>query len=320
MIYIPYPRTDLDTHCDLVRWKNQTSKKKGDWSKLKDFLSEAPRIIIGKHPIPKCWYSELPQGDDNAKDVEHFRPKSKAYPLSAKQILEIEKSSGLKYEQDNSVGNYQWLEFDYRNYRLVTAKTNRGGAKHVYFPLAKTTNRLGVGKFPWVDNEFPYFLDPTNKFDTSLLFVKPNGEITPIAPKTQLTQADFDNLPATWKNDGFNYIRAIVTIKLYRLNDAIFIKGRKEVYDKIARQLDFLIKCISSNVDEKIKLLYIEDIIDGALPSAPFSLAAKCALIGFIPPENTESNVICEIKSIIANILLQIDNKTNSLTIDWERP
>lgn len=320
MIYIPYPRTDLDTHRDLVSWRNQFNKKEGDWSKLKDFLAEAPRIINGKHPIPKCWYSELPQGDDFAKDVEHFRPKNQASPLSAKHIREVEKSSGVKYEQEVSVGNYQWLEFDYRNYRLVTAKTNRGGAKHVYFPLAKNTIRLCDGQFPWIDKEFSYFLDPTDKYDTSLLFVKPNGEIAPIAPKTQLTQTDFDNLPATWKNDGFNYIRAFVTIKMYRLNDAVFVKGRKEVYDKMTRQLDFLIKCISSNVDEEIMRLYIEDIIEAVLPSAPFALAAKCALFSFFPSDNTNSYAVHEINTIISNILSQIDNKINNLTIDWRRP
>ncbi len=196
MVYIPYPRTDLDTHPDLASWRAKANKREGDWKQLKDFLADSARVVAGKHPVTKCWYSELPQGDDFARDVEHFRPKNQASPLTAKQIKDIEQVAGITYEQDASTGRYPWLEFDYRNYRIVSAKTNRGGAKHIYFPVAKNGTRLVAGQFPWVQAEYPYFLDPANKHDASLLFVKPNGEIAPLAPKTALTQADFDDLPA----------------------------------------------------------------------------------------------------------------------------
>jgi hypothetical protein len=315
MNYIPYPRIDLDTHKDLVIWRTKATKSDGDWTDLKEYLAENARIIKGKHPISKCWYSELPQGDDFARDVEHFRPKNQASPLSAKQIKEFEALAMIKYEQDEIVGSYNWLEFDYRNYRLVTAKPNRGGGKHVYFPIAKGKARLTNTQNPWSEQEYYYLLDPTNKNDTLLLMVKPNGEIAPLAPKTQLIQDDFDGLPETWQENGFNYLRAMVTIKLYRLNDAVFLAGRKEVFDKITRLTSLLELCTKTNADKRIINSTIEDIAMSIIPSAPFSLAAKSALIAYQP-----NNGNSEVTAIIQSILLKVETQIKELTVDWNKP
>lgn len=320
MVFIPYPRFDLDNHADLIAWRLIVNKKEGDWKMLKEFLADSPRILNDVHPTSKCWYSELPQGDVNAQDVEHFRPKNQSYPLNDKQIKDIQKITGFSYEQDNVVGCYNWLEFDYRNYRFVTAFTNRGGGKHIFFPVAKKSNRLKVGDLPWKKNEYPYFLDPTNKYDTSLLFVKPNGEVAPLAKKIALTNTDFDNLPATWKNDGFNYLRSIVTIKLYRLDKPIFVKGRKEVYDKIYKQLNNLVLCFKTNSNKIIIENIIQDVFEASLPSAPFSLAAKSALTSYLSPTNTSETVLKLMKKVTTQILVRIENKINSFQIDWEKP
>jgi hypothetical protein len=319
MVYMPYPRTDLDNHADLISWRAKATKAEGDWKLLKEFLADSARLVPGKHPLSKCWYSELPQGDDFARDVEHFRPKNQAAPLTNKQIKEVEKAAGIVYEQDANPGSYPWLEFDYRNYRIVTAKTNRGGAKHIYFPLAKQTVRLTAGQLPWVQPEYPYFLDPANKHDASLLFVKPNGAIAPIAPKTALTQADFDNLPASWHNDGFNYLRAMVTIKLYRLDDIVFQKGRKEVYDHITYLLNSFAVLINENPGIDIKPL-TSLIIDAILPSAPFSLAARSALVAYMPPPGIGATAAAEIKTIIKQIQNRVQQEIDALTIDWHKP
>lgn len=315
MNYIPYPRVDLNSHPDLINWRANVNKTDGDWTDLKEYLADNARIINGKHPISKCWYSELPQGDDFARDVEHFRPKNQASPLSAKLIKEIEALASIKYEQDEAVGSYNWLEFDYRNYRLVTAKPNRGGGKHIFFPIAKGKTRLTNTQYPWTHQEYYYLLDPTNKNDTLLLMVKPNGEIAPIAPKTQLVQADFDGLPNTWNNNGFNYLRAIVTIKLYRLNDAVFVAGRKEVYDKIISLTSLLELCIKTNADKGILDKTIEDIVNAIIPSAPFSLAAKSALIAYQPINGNS-----EVTTIIQRILQKVEAQINALIIDWSKP
>jgi hypothetical protein len=320
MVYIPYPRKDLDTHANLVRWRAQGNKNDGDWKELKDYLADSARLVADKHPITKCWYSEIPQGDDFARDVEHFRPKNTAEPLNNKQIKTIEKLAGIKYLQDAVSGNYIWLKFDYRNYRIVSAKTNRGGAKHIYFPIAPNTFRLAAGELPWLKEEFPYCLDPTNKHDASLLFVKPNGEIAPIINQTQLSQTDIDNLPASWQNDGFNYLRAVVSIVLYRLNDPVFIKGRKEIYDSIIFQLNSLALLITEKINSAIIDRYIINITDAALPSAPFSLAAKCALTAYVPPIGTDPNVSSTISTITKQILNKIQGQIDQLEVDWTKP
>lgn len=314
MNYIPYPRIDLDNHQDLVNWRAKRNKREGDWTDLKEYLAENARIIPGKHSISKCWYTELPQGDEYARDVEHFRPKNQASPLITKQIKELEKVARIKYEQDENIGNYGWLEFDYRNYRLVTATPNRGGAKHIYFPIAKGKTRLVNTQNPWTDQEFNYLLDPTNLKDTSLLFVKPNGEIAPIAPVVQVNQADFDNLPNTWYQEGFNYLRAMVTIQLYRLNDPVFVSGRKEVFDKMLSLISNLEICIDSRADKRLLEYFVEDILGCLLPSAPFSLAAKSALIAYQPV-----NANNKVEIIIQSILQKVEAQLSALTIDWNR-
>lgn len=319
MVYIPFPQENLNNHTDLAAWRLNANKRVGDWKRLKDFLAEQPRLIADIHPTPKCWYSELPQGDNSALDVEHFRPKNQASPLSAKQIKALEKQTGFKFRQDNTEGAYSWLEFDYRNYRLVTAVTNRGGAKHIYFPIAENSVRLNQATFPWHVAEYPYFLDPANAHDAALLLVLPNGEIAPITDKTNLTNADFTNLEQIWQSDGFNYIRAAVTIQLYRLNDRIFKVGRQEVYNKVHSDLILLEYCfpIDNARFENLKNGLVESLTKAALPSAPFSLAARCALKAYTASAHIDAASRRELEEIPHQILDKIDKEVAKRIVSW---
>lgn len=316
MNYIPFPRIDKDSHSDLIKWRANTSKKDGDWTDLKSFLHECTKISDATDALPKCWYSELPQGDNYALDVEHFRPKGSGDPLTNKHIKEIEKLGGVKYEQATSSGSYSWLKFDYRNYRLVTAITNRAGAKHIYFPIAKGTSRLSNGQFPWNTNEYSYFLDPTNKEDAALLFVKPNGKIAPITPRTELTDDDFHNLPGTWRNNGFNYLRAIVTIKMFRLNYTNFIQGRKKVYDDMIYDLENLDIALYENPKSILIPRLVKKISGAILPSAPFSLAAKSAIKTYQATRIAQS----DFETVKSKILNKVDAAISKVSVDWNRP
>lgn len=313
MNYIPFPRLDKDSHPDLVKWRSNTQKSDNDWKQLRDFLHECTKILNASHSLPKCWYSELPQGDNNALDVEHFRPKNSGSPLTKSQIRDLNKIAVVKFEQNEIEGSYSWLKFDYRNYRLVTALTNRAGAKHLYFPIAKGGDRLVNGQLPWETTEYSYFLDPTCKEDTALLFIKPNGEISPITPFEPLTDSDYLNLPETWRNRGFNYLRAIVTIKMFRLNDTVFIQGRKEVYDATIFELE----CLDIALYEKSELInkLIDKIVQLLLPSAPFSLAAKSAVKAF----QSTRIAVSEFDSIKTKILNRIETAVNNIVIDWSK-
>jgi len=319
MNYIPYPRLDKNTHLHLEAWRAKAPKNDGDWTALKLFLNDCTKIGSTLHTLPKCWFSELPQGDDYALDVEHFRPKNSGNPLTSKQIKLIEKYGSVKYQQEITNGTYPWLEFDYRNYRLVTAKTNRAGAKHIYFPIALGANRITNGTFPWDVVELAYFLDPTNKQDTKLLYVKPNGEIAPSTPITELSQEDYDALPNSWRNNGFNYLRAIITIVMFNLNYRHFITGRYIVYSETTREMGILEKLLIENLTSEIIPNLVENISNKVLPSSPFSLAAKSALIAYQSkhPNQSVKDVIERIKS---KILLNVENEVNKITIDWNRP
>jgi hypothetical protein len=315
MNYIPFPRIDKDAHPDLVAWRSKTPKADKDWTALRAFLHDCTKILQSNDALPKCWYSEMPQGDKYALDVEHFRPKGSGNPLAPKHLKDFE---AINLQQSESMGNYNWLKFDYRNYRLATAQTNRAGAKHVYFPIAKGTNRLQLGENPWEHPEFPYILDPTDKYDASLLFVKPNGEIAPITPKTILTKNDYDGLPATWRNAGFNYLRAVVTIKLYNLDDKVFVAGRKEVYEDTTTELRILEMLFIENPRSFVIKDIVEKIVKLILPSAPFSLAAKSALIAFQP--NSMNPQKEHFANIIQSILRKVETELNNIVINWNNP
>jgi hypothetical protein len=320
MVYIPFPREDKNRHDDLVAWRLIANKRESDWKSLKLFLAEQPRLVQGIHPVPKCWYSELPQGDNYTLDVEHFRPKNQASPLTEDQLKVLEKEMGFKFRQAAIQGRYPWLAFDYRNYRLVTATPNRSGAKYVYFPIAENSVRLNEGTFPWASAEYPYFLDPANPYDASLLLVLPNGKIIPRTDKTELTDADFDNLAQHWQSDKFNYIRAAVTIQLYRLNDRIFQEGRKEVYDYVNEIMSRLQDCFPVENDRYKRLRdgFIRDLTVAALPSAPFALAARCALEAYTPPIDISNNLQQALAPIPRQILDKIHEQVRLQVTSWE--
>ncbi len=318
MNFIPYPRADQDSHPDLAAWRLRSSKSGGDWTALKSFLNDCTLVSPVNQALPKCWYSELPQGDDYALDVEHFRPKGSGNPLNAKQIKQVEKSGGITFNQDLANGTYHWLEFDYRNYRLVTAKTNRAGAKHIYFPIASGTSRLSKGAFAWVVPEYSYFLDPTEKEDTRLLYVKPNGEIAPTTPKTQLTPADFSSLPHSWRGNGFNYLRAIITIQLYNLNYKHFVTGRAIVYTETSNAIKLIEMAMTENPTSAVLRQLIDNLVTKIFPSAPFSLAAKSALIAY-QSSHINPQIQASMQSILSSILAKVDAAVNSITIDWNK-
>lgn len=319
MNFIPYPRADQDSHPDLASWRLKFPKSHGNWTALKSFLNDCAMIGPITQALPKCWYSELPQGDDYALDVEHFRPKGSGDPLNAKQIKLVEKKGGISFEQDLAGGTYDWLEFDYRNYRLVTAKTNRAGAKHIYFPIATGTSRLASGTFAWIIPEYSYFLDPTDKRDTQLLYVRPNGEIAPITSKTQLTSADFASLPHTWRGDGFNYLRSIVTIELYNLNYKHFVTGRAIVYTETLNAIKLIEMAMIENPAGTVLRELVENLLTKIFPSAPFSLAAKSALIAY-QSDHSDSQIHTAMQSVISSILTRVETAVNSIAIDWNRP
>lgn len=320
MNYIPYPRLDLDSHPDLINWRVKNPKSAGDWTDLKQFLHSCTIVSPAPASLPKCWFSELPQGDDYALDVEHFRPKNSGNALTPNHIKLIRQyDAQVNFQQNTVNGRYPWLEFDYRNYRLVTAKTNRAGAKHIFFPIAVNTSRLRINELPWLSHEYSFILDPTDLLDTKLLYVKPNGEIAPSTPKTPLTQNDYNQLPATWRSDGFNYLRALVTIILYNLNYVNFRTGRYQVFSETSRDLGILERLFIENPTSSIIPDLIKNLALKVLPSAPFSLAAKSAITTY-QSAHPDQGVRDHMNQVSQTLLRSAEHEINKITIDWNRP
>jgi hypothetical protein len=316
MNYIPYPRLDKDNHPSLNEWrKNQNDS---NWRRLKDYLIECPKIS-NANDLPKCWFSELPQGDHYALDIEHFRPKQSGSPLSLRQIKELQKIWGIQIKQSDKSCAYEWLENDYRNYRLATAMVNRAGGKHIYFPIVAGSQHLQKGTFPWNTQEFPYFLDPADKHDAQLLFVKPDGQIAPIAPKTVLQDKDFEDLPKSWKQDGFNFVRAAITILVFNLNDKIFVMGRKKVYSETTNLFRMVELILLENPHSDVLPELLKNLIARLWPSAPFSLAAKSALIAY-QGNNGDSAHITRLHNIRVKILKKLEEEVDKIKVDWNRP
>lgn len=326
MVYITFPRVDLDKHVDLVLWRNKKTYNKNDWGALKSsFLPSQARHINHIHTVPKCWFSELPQGDNFVQDVEHFRPKANAKPLDnvGKTLWEstLTKKIGFPIFQDSSVGAYTWLEFDYRNYRFVTGRTNRGGGKHDYFPIALNSNRLLSPQTPWTTKEYNFLLDPTDPHDAQQLWVLPSGQIRPKASKPihPVLAANYNNLNSTWQQDPFNYIRAWVTICLYRLEEKVLINARKEVYENTQKNLNRLIRFGIIKNDRSFIKEYTQDIYEAMLPSAPFALAARCALADYSAPATLQQ----ELLPLLNKLITHLKNKIQTIEqtpISWTNP
>jgi len=68
-----------------------------------------------------------------------------------------------------------------------------------------------------------------------------------------------------------------------------------------------------TNAAKEILENTIENIVGALIPSAPFSLAAKCALIAYQAPDKSTSDSI-------QSILTTIEKQVNNLKIDWNKP
>lgn len=144
----------------------------------------------------------------------------------------------------------------------------------------------------------------------------PDGSITPRPPKTLPTDADFADISNSWRNEGFNYVRAVVTIQLYRLDHRIFNVGRKEVYTTINRKMEDIL--LSFDPEHKVlRHRAIEEVFKMTLYSAPFALAARCALEAYIPPTDAPDPIKESLTNITRDILRKTYQMDTAQTISW---
>jgi hypothetical protein len=121
-----------------------------------------------------------------------------------------------------------------------------------------------------------------------------------------------------WHGDGFNYLRAKLSIIVYRLQERIFIKGREEVYKETTSLIGLLLDLLDiPHLPIHISNGYMELLIQKFLPSAPFSLAARSALDAFIPQQVTQQNSFSVLKNTIRS---RLTAATQAKGIDWTKP
>lgn len=137
--------------------------KQAVWGEIKSILLEMSH--------GKCWYSEAP---DAVSDwhVDHFRPKSRSL------------------DEDRTINaGYDWLAFDWRNYRIAGSYPNsphrddsgntRG--KWDYFPLPPGTFRASRDDRD-IAKETVLLLDPAKKTDPKLMTFDEEGLPIPSDP------------------------------------------------------------------------------------------------------------------------------------------
>ncbi|WP_298427908.1 hypothetical protein [uncultured Kordia sp.] len=151
----------------------------------------------------KCWYSEAKDLMSD-RDVDHYRPKKEA------KCIHRKKRDG-----------YWFLAYDWENYRFSSIYSNRlrkdkftkenvSFGKGSYFPL-KASSTVALTK-KQTEDESPYLLDPTKKYDASLISFNGFGNVVPSVPKSFI----------------WDVLRVESSIKYYHLNHSPLKKARKK--------------------------------------------------------------------------------------------
>lgn len=209
------------------------------WGKLKGWLSA---LSYGK-----CWFTEAPDAASHL-DVEHFRPKK-----SARNIKGPERDG------------YWWLAFDFMNFRFAGTVPNR--KKGVWFPL-----RYGspVSSFAQrcEEDEAPYFLDPTNAHDVTLLAFDDEGKAVP--------------MPGL---DRWEEVRVRRTIQRLKLTDhKALAEERRKIWQEVSMYVNDYQRGLSrsrhSAAARELARISAREITERTKPSARFSAVAKwCVLV-----------------------------------------
>lgn len=183
----------------------------------------------------KCWYTEA---DDCVSDwhVDHFRPKA----------------------------NYQWLAFDWTNYRISGGIPNR--KKSDRFPLSDDA-QCATFEAQDIAGEAPLFLDPTKLGDADLVTFDEQGLFKPANP-----------------DDTAIVRRVEETRGGLNLDDERLIKRRQGVWNSCRDKVDQIRGLIDAEVNKEKAIMsdtvkkLASEVKAAAKPEAPFSAVTKAFL------------------------------------------
>lgn len=151
---------ELEDLCPEDR-KDFIKKHSDIWRKFSPYLA--------KMSHDKCWYSEAKCAAAHF-DVDHFRPKFKA-----KRTIDLVDADG-----------YEWLAFDWKNFRLSAQHCNRLNknesgdtvGKGNWFPLLEDSPKANWDN-RCIEDEKVTLIDPTIKADLSFIDFDDRGEFIP---------------------------------------------------------------------------------------------------------------------------------------------
>lgn len=213
----------LKNTADQVNWGNT---KNNHYIAFKGLSSEQRKKYITNNPDwnvfqkkmleishNKCWYSEAPIGSSDF-EVDHFRPKN------------CSKNHDSKILKENG---YYWKAYDWENYRLSGGLINKRRrdrlnpldevkGKGDYFPLDLKNGRAANDEES-TSCELPILLDPSKRYDVSLLTFDENGEPIPAS------------------DDQEEIFRAEKSIFFYHLDLEQLSMARKIVWDDCVSQI-----------------------------------------------------------------------------------
>lgn len=223
---------------------------------------------LAKMSYGKCWYSESPD-PHSFFDVDHFRPK-----------LEAKRS-----ETDSDVQGYEWLAFDWDNFRYAANCANRVSqnietgnveGKGSWFPLLENSAKAEWGN-RCIPDERPVLIDPVAENEVRLMDVDADGFLRP----SKLAV-------------GSEIHRVERSCELYGLNLPRLRSARQRLMREIQGELDDLLRDISAVGKNAITATAVDAmafsnrrnrIRDRTRPESPYSAAARAAVVGLGCPE-----------------------------------
>lgn len=248
---------------DIMKKHNKNIKGLSKEERSKYFTNNPDWNILQKIMIEefgyKCWYSEAPIGNGEF-EIDHFRPKNRAKQDDKSKT--VNKSNG-----------YWWLAYDFENYRLSGALSN----KRRRDKLRENAETEGKGDiFPLdLDNgkiandegstfcEKPLLLDPIISSDVGLLTFDEGGSV----------------LPNPLAIDEIDKERAEVSIKLYHLDSDQLETARCQVWTICSKVIEDAYVYFTESDSKEAKKLALatcaETITEKTNPKSDFSAVAK---------------------------------------------
>lgn len=286
MIYVKFPHPALLTDPTYLDWVHRvTAGMEPNWTELFDWLAMHTRIAwqgvaAAQEGQPKCWYSEAPILGGFVKDVEHFRPKGEAIPLTNPQRKKLEAQLEFPFpEKKDKEAGYDWLKFDPLNYRLSHPEVNRAGGKGAVFPVYVGTHRITVADDPATFKEFAFLIDPTRHDDEGLLAVTAAGQILPVYGKEPLPQGLSPE--ELWQSPAIKHIRAAVSIVVYRLDEKDWVRARWEAYHEMLQNIEALENALVVAKEDWVNR-ELKQLLKKLMGLSPFALTSRCAAQSYV--------------------------------------